>query len=115
MHKTMWWWSIWGLVVGIGFFGLQEAHRNPLHRILAFPLLSGAVAAAVLRLRHEYHEAMLHAKWVLVSAALLLLGGGYMYLKAEGYGPFSTASAHKAFLGTTFGMSLPEVERVLGR
>jgi hypothetical protein len=112
---TMMWWSIWGLVVGIGLFGLQEAHRNSIHLILAFPLLTGATAAAVIRLRHEYHEAMLHAKWVVVSSGLLLLGTGYMYLRSEGYGPFASGTTHKAFLGATFEMSAPEVERALGR
>jgi hypothetical protein len=112
---TMMWWSIWGLVVGIGLFGLQEAPHNRVHLLLSFPLLAGAFAAAASRLRHEYHEAMLHAKWVAISSGLLLLGTGYLYLRTQGYGPFASASAHKAFLGTTFEMSMPEVERALGR
>lgn len=115
MHRTLVWWSLWGLVVGIGLFGLQEAHYHSIHFIIAFPLLTGAGAAAVMRLKHEYHEAMLHAKWVLISSVLLLLGSGYVYLKAEAYGPFSTASTTRAFLGTRFEMSPPEVERTLGR
>src|ERR1700676_418859 len=115
LHKTLIWWSLWGLVVGIGLFGLQEAHHHSIHLIIAFPLLAGAAAAAGMRLKHEYHEVMLHAKWVAVSSGLLLLGSGYVYLKAEAYGPFATASPHKAFLGSRFEMSAPEVERALGR
>jgi hypothetical protein len=115
MHKTIVWWSLWGLAVGIGLFGLQEVHRNSLHLILATPLLTGAMAAAVLRLKHEYHEALVHAKWVVVSGGLLLMSTGYAYVKTENFGPFATGSTHRAFLNTTFEMSVPEVERALGR
>jgi hypothetical protein len=115
LHKTLVWWSLWGLAVGVGLFGLQEAHTHSIHLVLAIPILSGAIAAAFMRLKHEYHEAMLHAKWVVVSGSLLLLSTGYAYVKTEAYGPFATASAHKAFLGTRFEMSVPEVERTVGR
>jgi hypothetical protein len=115
MHGTMVWWSLWGLIVGIALFGLQETHRNSIHWMLSLPLLTGALAAAALRLKHEYHEAMVHAKWVGLSAGLFLLGMGSLYLKAQAYGPFATATSHRAFLGATFGMSIAEVERALGR
>lgn len=115
MQTTMIWWSIWGLVMGIGLFGLQEAHRNSVHLIMAIPLLTGAAAAAVVRIKHEYRAAMQNARWMVISAGVFVLGSGYLYLKEAGYGPFATATAHKAFLGSTFGMSLPEVERSIGR
>jgi hypothetical protein len=115
MHKSIVWWSIWGLLVGTGLFGLKESQRESIHLILALPLLTGAIAAAFLRLKHEYHEAMLHAKWVALSSTLFLIGSGYLYLKAEAYGPFANASAHRAFMGTTFEMSVREVERAVGR
>jgi hypothetical protein len=113
--RTLIWWSVWGLVVGIGLFGLRESQRQSLHLLLAVPLLTGAVAAAVLRLKHEYHEALQHARWIFFSSLFLFLGTGYIYLKSEAYGPFATGTSHKAFLGTTFGMSVPEVERTLQR
>jgi hypothetical protein len=115
MHSTLIWWTIWGMILGIGLFGLQEARGHSAHLIVAIPLVTGALAAAVLRIKHEYREAVQHAKWVVVSAIVLLLGSGYMYLKAEAYGPFATAGVHKAFLGSSFEMSIPEVQRSLGR
>jgi hypothetical protein len=115
MHTTLIWWSAWGLVVGIGFFGLQEAQRHSIHWILSLPILTGAGAAAILRLKHEYKEAIAHAKWMGLSTVLLLVGMGSLYLKTEARGPFASATAHRAFLGTTFEMSLPEVERTVGR
>src|SRR3954469_7404816 len=98
MHKTLVWWSLWGMVVGMGLVGLKEAQRNCLHLLLAVPLLTGALAAAILRLKHEYHEVLMHAKWVGISGALLLLSSGYAYLKTGAYGPFATASPCRAFL-----------------
>src|SRR5258708_26864022 len=115
MHKTIVWWSLWGMAVGMGLFGLQEVHQNSLHLILALPLLTGALAAAVLRLKHEYHEALLHAKWLVVSGGLLLLSSRYAYMKTEADGPVGTATAHKAFSGTRFRMSAPGVGRPAGR
>jgi hypothetical protein len=114
MH-TILWWTVWGLVVGLGLLGLRESLHHPLHLIVAVPLISGALAAAVKRLHHEYHAAILHAKWLLISSLFLTLGGGYVYLKGQAYGPFATASSHRAFMRCTFEMSIPEVERALGR
>ncbi len=114
MHRTIVWWSLWGLFMGIGLFGLKESSHHSIHFIAAFPILTGAIAAAVLRIKHEYHEVMMHAKWVAVSTGFLLLGSGYMYVKAQAYGPFATASPYKAFMGSTFEMSVHEVERALG-
>jgi hypothetical protein len=114
MHTLMWW-TVWGLVVGIGLFGLKESSRASLHLILALPLLSGAAAAAILRVRHEYQEALQHAKWLAISSGFLLLGSGYLYLRTEAFGPFATGTQHKAFLESTFEMSVPEVERAIGR
>jgi hypothetical protein len=113
MHTVIWW-GIWGLVVGAGLFGLKESSRNNLHLLLAVPLLSAAAAAAAARMKHGYHEAMAHAKWVAVISPFLLVGMGYLYLRAEGFGPFSGATANRAFLQATFGMSIPEVERAIG-
>src|SRR5262245_38489075 len=115
MHTTLMWWSLWGLVIGIGLFGLQEAPRNSIHWMLSLPLLTGAMAAAVLRLKHEYKEAMMHAKWIGLTGVLFLFGTGYLYVKTQAYGPFATATEHRAFLNATFGMSVPEVERALNR
>jgi len=115
MHKTIVWWTIWGLFVSIGIYGLKEGGQHSVNLIASIPILTGAAAAAVLRLKHEYHEVILHAKWVGVSTVFLLLGSAYLYVRAEGYGPFATGSSHKAFLGTTFEMSPHEVERALGR
>ena len=114
MHTVIWW-SVWGLVVGISLFGLEEARGHSIHMIISLPLLSGALAAAALRLKHEYHEAMQHARWVLFTIVFLSLGSGYVYLKTGAYGPFATGTSHKAFLQTTFEMSVSEVERALGR
>ena len=114
MHTLMWW-TVWGLVVGIGLFGLKESGRTSLHLVLALPLLSGAAAAAILRIRHEYQEALQHAKWLAISSVFLLLGSGYLYLRTEAFGPFATGTRHKAFLESTFEMSVPEVERAIGR
>lgn len=114
MH-TMVWWSVWGLVVGIGLFGLKESQRASLHLILALPLLTGAIASAILRLRHEYHQVIQHAKWALLSTLFLFSGTGFLYIKSEAFGPFASGSTHRAFLKTTFEMSIPEVERTLGR
>jgi hypothetical protein len=115
MHQTITWWTIWGLVVGVAIFGLKESALHSLHYVIAIPLLCGAVAAAFIRLKHEYHAAIVHAKWATITTGLLLVGSGYVYLRAEGIGPFATATEHRAFLGTRFGMSPREVERTIGR
>lgn len=114
MH-TLAWWTLWGLAVGVGLFGLKQSLHESLHLILALPLLSGAAAAAVLRLRHEYRQLLQHAKWLAISSALLFLGSGLLYLRTQAFGPFATGTPHKAFLGSTFEMSIPEVERAIGR
>jgi len=114
MH-TLVWWSVWGLVIGTALFGLQQSKTYSISLILAIPLLTGALAAAVLKLRHEYQEALEHAKWFALTLLFFLLGSGYLYLKTRNVGPFATASTHKAFLGVTFEMSIHEVERALGR
>ncbi len=113
--RSIVWWTVWGLVLAISLLGLLEFQRSRYFLVLSIPLLTGAIAAAIHRLEHEYRHALEHAKWAVVSALFLLAAIGFLYLKARAYGPFSTATSHKALLGTTFGMSLPEVERKLGR
>ena len=113
--RTILWWTLWGLVVAIGLIALLEAHRNILHLLIASPILCGAAAAGLKRVKHEYREAVEHAKWALVTSLFLIAGLGYVYLKANAFGPFATGTSRKAFLGTTFGMSVPEVERALGQ
>ncbi len=113
--RTIVWWAVWGLVVSAGVIGLLETTPHHVHLLLAFPLLTGAAAAALLRMKYEYEHAVQHAKWLVLSSIFLMSGMGYLYTKANAYGPFSTGTTHKAFLGTTFGMSIPEVERALGR
>src|SRR5437867_2575521 len=49
---------------------------------------------------------------VAISSLLVAL---LISLRTYRYWPFSTASNDKAFLNTTFGMSIPEVERALSR
>lgn len=113
--RSILWWSVWGLVLAIGAIGLLEFPRSHYFLILSIPLLTGAVAAAIHRLEHEYRHALEHAKWAGVSAIFLFAALGFLYFKVHAYGPFSTATTHKALLGVTFGMSVPEVERKLGR
>jgi hypothetical protein len=113
--RTIVWWTVWGLVLAVVGIGLLEAPRNHFLLLLAVPLLTGAAAAALLRIEYEYHHALQHAKWLGVSSLLLLGGMGILYMKAHASGPFATGSAHKAILGATFEMSLPEVERALDR
>lgn len=113
--RSIVWWSVWGLVLAVGAIGLLEFPRSHYFLILSLPLLTGAVAAAIHRLEHEYRHAMEHAKWMGVSAIFLVGAMGFLYFKVHAYGPFSTATKHKALMGVTFGMSVPEVERALGR
>src|SRR5437763_1022207 len=113
--RTIIWWTLWGLAVATGLIALLEAQRNIFHLLIALPILCGTAAAGLKRIRYEYKEALEHAKWAVVTGCFLIAGMGYVYLKANGVGPFGTGTSHKAFLGTTFGMSLPEVERALGR
>ncbi len=113
--RTVVWWTVWGLVVSAGIIGLLESSRYHPHLLLAVPLLTGATAAAILRVQYEYHHAVQHAKWLAMSSLFLMCGLGYLYAKANAYGPFATGTICKAFLGTTFQMSVPEVERALGR
>lgn len=113
--RSIVWWTVWGLVMAVGAIGLLEFHRSHYFLVLSIPLLTGAIAAAVHRLEHEYRHAIEHAKWAGVSAVFLLAAVGFLYLKAHAIGPFTTGTPHKALLGTTFGMSVPEVERTLGR
>lgn len=113
--RTIVWWTVWGLVVSAGIIGLLEAPYHHARLLLSLPLLTGATAAAFLRIQYEYHHAIQHAKWMAMSSLFLMCGLGYLYAKANAYGPFATGTAHKAFLGTTFEMSVPEVERAIGR
>lgn len=113
--RTILWWAVWGLVVSIGIIGLLERGPHHLNLLAAIPLLTGAIAAGLIRVEHEYRHAIEHAKWVGVSALFLIVSLGFVYVKGNAVGPFATGTKHKAILGTTFGMSVPEVERVLGR
>src|SRR5437773_7675827 len=112
--RSILWWGVWGMVVGIGVLGLRESSHTSLHFLIAMPLLTGALAAAAVRIRHEYHEAMQNAKWLLISSGFFVLSSGILYLRAEAMGPFRMGSAHKAILGATFEMSAREVERAVG-
>jgi hypothetical protein len=114
MH-TIVWWGVWGLVVSAGLVGLLENAPHHLHLLLALPILTAAMAAALIRLNYEYHQAIQHAKRLVISSLVLMTGLGCLYVKARALGPFATGTTQKAFLGTTFGMSLPETERALGR
>lgn len=113
--RSIVWWTVWGLVLAVGLLGLLEFPQNHYFLIMALPLLTGSMAAGLHRMQHEYKHAIEHAKWAGVSSLFLLASVGFLYAKAQAYGPFSTGSSHKALLGTTFGMSVPEVERTLGR
>jgi|GEM_PF-1998352 len=113
--KNIFWWTLWGLALGAGLFSLKESFRLNLYLLLAMPLLAGSAAAAVSRLNHEYHKAAAQAKWLALGAPIALLGLALLYIRAGGYGPFATGGTQRAFLGVTFGMSVPEVERALDR
>src|SRR5205823_4772770 len=100
--RTIIWWTLWGLVLATGLIALLEAHRNIFHLLIALPILCGATAAGLKRIKHEYREAIEHAKWAVVTCCFLIAAMGYVYLKANAVGPFGTGTSRKAFLGTTF-------------
>lgn len=113
--RTIVWWTVWGLAISVGVVALFEAAPHHANLLVAIPLISGSIAAAFIRIEHEYRHALEHAKWLGLSLVFLIAGVGYVYLKANARGPFSTGTSCRALLGTTFGMSVPEVERALHR
>jgi hypothetical protein len=96
-------------------YALQESFRHSYYFLVAMPLLSGSIAAAISRLSHEYRKAAAQIRWLAIAAPVALLGLALLYVRAAAYGPFAKGGTQRAFLGATFGMSVPEVERAVDR